>query len=557
MMLAALLAIVIGAWLGACGSESSKAPGEVPVSWAIARLSPGHVAHVGKSIEGRAIECSDCHDTTKGAFTPRGEQACAKCHEKEEKTHHAGNDVAPTNCLSCHAFAPTDAAAPTNAKATCTRCHAAPAGKLAHHATDDASCTTCHAMHEKPGAKTVDCTSCHAELSTHHGPASAATCTSCHAPHTAASEAKTQCIGCHEKDRPATHLTGHDACTSCHAPHAKTKEDTVACVKCHASKHEALTIDGHTQCTGCHAPHAPKGAASSCTGCHGEHRALAASWVKPHADCTSCHDAHRPNASPEAACARCHSDVHPEHGGANECIKCHAPHPRDDKTTHRDCTACHGVAHDDHALHAGATCTDCHRPHEFPLALDTKSTLCARCHMPVAAKVATGHADCTSCHGAPHTPSTNVDCAKCHAAEAKSPRKGHAACVSCHASHTGSLVVEGAPFAAPTVAAIASFCASCHAEKPKQPHGAIAGGCETCHRPHGSDPAPICTSCHAPASLPGLHTVGAHEASCASCHSAHTAPASDRTTCTSTCHLDRRTHQPDATSCKGCHIFRD
>jgi hypothetical protein len=29
----------------------------------------------------------------------------------------------------------------------------------------------------------------------------------------------------------------------------------------------------------------------------------------------------------------------------------------------------------------------------------------------------------------------------------------------------------------------------------------------------------------------------------------------DRATCTGTCHTDRRTHQPQAQVCTGCHAF--
>jgi hypothetical protein len=66
----------------------------------------------------------------------------------------------------------------------------------------------------------------------------------------------------------------------------------------------------------------------------------------------------------------------------------------------------------------------------------------------------------------------------------------------------------------------------------------------------------VCTSCHAPAKLPGLHKVTEHAAKCTSCHTSHGPPRSERATCTANCHTDRRSHQPTADVCKGCHLFR-
>jgi hypothetical protein len=68
---------------------------------------------------------------------------------------------------------------------------------------------------------------------------------------------------------------------------------------------------------------------------------------------------------------------------------------------------------------------------------------------------------------------------------------------------------------------------------------------------------PGCATCHDKAKLPGLHGVAAHgSGACATCHTPHGPPRSDRATCTGSCHADKRTHQPDAAVCKGCHLFR-
>ena len=188
----------------------------------------------------------------------------------------------------------------------------------------------------------------------------------------------------------------------------------------------------------------------------------------------------------------------------------------------------------------------CHRPHEFRLA-GAGANLCATCHEAKrnATSARPGHAACASCHGEAHAPVATPSCAPCHAEPTRTAPRGHAACTSCHDAHSGSLGARAA-------------CTSCHEAKAKAPHAAVPGSCRTCHRPHGpkgpAKPAP-CTSCHAPSSLSGLHAARGHS-TCSTCHSAHAAPRSDRATCTSGCHEDRREHQPDAKRCAGCHLFR-
>ncbi len=606
-----LLAIALGAFI-ACDRGSAPTPTEVPNQWQAARTTPGHVAHIGKNHDGKAIACGDCHEE-KEAFKSPGVQPCGKCHAENEKTHHEGSKEKPTTCLTCHTFSAADGGkAPV-----CTDCHTNDKLTATHKShVLKAACTSCHAPHREPRTVQADCTACHTGIGAKHGafdvPAAsdagdaiaeaapprdggiptgdaaiadigaiAAThtgvCTACHAPHSAAADAKNACATCHVTPSArgtlnawlatkAPHVTpappkvaSHEACTTCHQPHDARKADVLACDGCHAKKTGVRAVKAHDKCTGCHTPHAPNNAALACESCHKSHEALGANKIPAHDKCTSCHDVHAPEKTAASACNGCHSKVHPKHPSApaakntqSACIGCHAPHPAATTTTVATCTSCHSkVAPTDHKLHAGVACTNCHKKHDFKLA--NTPALCGGCHAAPAAKVLKpGHATCTSCHGAVHTPQKDVACSKCHDKESASAPKGHAKCGACHDSHSGSLLASGKPTTAATI------CSTCHGDKTKTAHGSIAGGCGSCHRPHGpSGPAspPACTTCHATNKLPGLHASPTHAGNCTKCHGGHTPTRADRTTCTSTCHQNMKAHQPEAKSCMGCHIF--
>ena len=424
-------------------------------------------------------------------------------------------------------------------------------------------------------------------------------CTTCHAPHSGGAEARGTCVSCHAgKDADAhdaprvdprgRNVAGHQACTTCHEPHRATKDATRTCEGCHgdhraATTNAATTKAGHTACTTCHTPHAPAEAGASCASgaCHGGKTALASSRVAAHAKCNSCHDVHQPTKSPALACVRCHGDVQPKHpgfttktAGPSACVGCHTAHPATAgaksaaSATSVACSSCHAKAHGDKGFHVGGvTCTQCHSAHDFGAAMlrphgatPTNAAAlpktpakpealaqCARCHAAEKAAVAQrpGHTDCESCHGAAHNPVKKPACATCHAQEVATAPKGHSACASCHDSHSGARGTR-------------AVCTNCHAEKAKAPHGNLGNGCASCHAAHGPKGIlvpPPCTTCHTQAKLEGLHSASGHAANCASCHSSHAAPRSDRATCTSSCHVDRRNHQPEAKLCKGCHMF--
>src|SRR5690606_13845489 len=251
---------------------------------------------------------------------------------------------------------------------------------------------------------------------------------------------------------------------------------------------------------------------------------------------------------------KCHSAISPAHPAAKNgsaCTGCHAPHPKKPGVATATCASCHTKAKTDHGFHSAKTaCTACHAPHQFALARAATTgaaggAFCARCHAPQGSAVAArpGHAECRACHGEPHAPNKKPSCQPCHAQQVATAPKGHQACASCHDSHSGSLGAHAA-------------CASCHSDKPQALHG--NQDCTTRPRPHGPKGVaqpPACTSCHT--KMPGAHAAPAHAARCASCHSSHAPPRADRATCTGSCHVDRRNHQPEAKICTGCHVFRD
>ncbi|MDB4935087.1 MAG: Cytochrome c family protein [Labilithrix sp.] len=579
----------------ACASCHTAGFEEKPTEAACAKCHSDATAHAHHGDAKAPTTCTTCHVFAAG----KPEATCVGCHGSTATTATANEPAKAAHALARH----------VSKEAACSSCHHVHGDKAAKTRTVLGDCTACHTSVKVE----------HGRVSAGPHPPGGAdadprVCSACHAPHAPAVDARESCATCHVGGKGARahasdadahakggeillagfapaveprgeHVAGHAACVTCHEPHRAEKTDVRKCEDCHADHRSATTtVAGHTACTGCHTPHAPAEAKASCTtaGCHAGKTALAAPRVAAHAKCESCHDPHKPTASPALACVGCHEDLQPKHpgfasktAGASTCIGCHAPHggkPLANATssaTASACSTCHTKARTDRGLHAGGVaCVACHKPHDFasnllrtaagapahgtpaPAAKGEEAALCAGCHAPKAAAVAArpGHAECGACHGAAHAPAKRPACVTCHAQETATAPRGHSVCTQCHDSHSGSLGTH-------------ALCTSCHAEKPKQQHGALPGaGCATCHTPHGPKGVttpPACTSCHAKPKLEGLHSVGAHDASCASCHSSHSAPRSDRATCTSSCHLDRRDHQSAAKVCKGCHMFRN
>lgn len=564
------------------GHTSGLAGGEA------ARSAHELAAHVSK--EAACASCHDAHGTTKKGARPRVALAdCTACHTSVTVQHgsvRGPSAAASASAREGDAGESFDAAVARFAADT----RAATALRDGGGGETAQVCAACHAPHTKGATAREACASCHVAGARAGADAGAHAGGNAHASGSAGAAGEVMRAAAAPRIEPrGKNVAGHAACVTCHAPHQVAKAETRRCEDCHADHRGATAVAGHAACTGCHTPHAPAEAKASCAsaGCHAGKVALAAPRVAAHAACASCHDPHQPAASPALACVRCHESVQPKHpafasktAAASTCIGCHAPHESNAKTkakaaasttpgaTAAACSSCHTKARNDRAMHAGGVaCVACHTPHDFatnllrtatgapahgvaaPSAKAEEAALCAQCHAPKAAAVAArpGHAECGTCHGAPHSPVKKPACAPCHAQETASAPKGHAACTQCHDAHSGSLGTHAS-------------CTSCHAEKPKQQHGSLPGACATCHVAHGPKGVtkpPACASCHGPAKLAGLHANPAHAASCASCHSSHAPPRSDRATCTSSCHADRREHQPAAQVCKGCHMFRN
>ena len=479
-------------------------------TWSEIRLGLGHQQHINDP----KIVCTSCHEN---GFKNPGTKPCLVCHTKQAagQTHAGGaTPETKTDCLTCHTFWPR------KTTPTCIGCHEKAQGKLAavtEHRTTE--CNSCHKVHEKPAVKAMDCTSCHKQRSPLHAAHDGSKgCLDCHSAHGAAVTARTSCSSssCHTKPagpKPAM----HDSCLTCHTPHQFAASAPATCISCHKQKPTLLaaTVPAHAKCNTCHVPHSPK--------------------------------------ATDATCSNCHTNVHVNHGGEKgTCTSCHAPHSGNLNAKGPACTTCHqNVAASDKAAHAGGTaCVACHTtPHAPQVTRGDGTVFCARCHAPITRITAAslGHKDCAKCHGAAtHKPTKAPACATCHAAEASTAHAGHQQCTTCHEKHDGKLLAN------------AKTCASCHAQKTGGPHGAIQGGCANCHRPHGPkglDAPPTCATCHDRAKLPGLHRASSH-ADCNKCHTSHAPPHPDRATCTGSCHVDRRNHQPAASACNGCHVFR-
>lgn len=573
--------------LAACSGEgpsTSGKPGKgvyVPLVWKTARVVNNHRVHVAKE----HVPCAKCHEIgadSMGKVTP---DRCAACHEKQAHFEHARDQAqarfgagARTDCTTCHVFRVEDAGAAEEepvpirmadggfhvpspavpAAGDCMRCHGAVQGDtpaVQVHGTSE--CVKCHRPHEDSRQSIGPCTECHGEISTNHatkGKDAGQACATCHAhQHAPAADALTSCTSCHEKNEPKVPAT-------------------------------ALFEGGHTQCVGCHRPHDfTKATAAPCRSCHAEVHVMGGGRVAAHDRCENCHTPHDVRAVGDAACSKCHSSVHPDHPKVTgrTCTSCHDPHPQGAHAAPRAraCSSCHQLATSNVGFHGGVACEKCHAPHDFGRTL-ADHRACAGCHQKPVALTATlaGHAKCEGCHrGLPHRPERlEASCSTCHAAMATAARRGHQQCRSCHEPHGGGLVAEckschtvehrTAPSGhqecakchdAHTGSAATAPCGKCHQKEQATPHGRAAGGCTSCHRPHGPSGVaspPACASCHAAAELPGLHAREQHR-DCGDCHKGHgEKPAPVRAMCT-TCHQDRKNHFPDAPSCGSCHLF--
>jgi len=584
-----LVAALVIAVLAACADEApNKQWGRgvyIDQSWSAARAVNGHRLHVVK----RKIECSSCHSITGDDMGPVTPDRCAKCHEKQARIEHASAAAArefghgvKADCTACHAFTLEgtghDEALLDGGPPRVRMDGGAGAWALGIPAYSPADCRRCHesAQGETPAVV--------AHLTQ--------PCLSCHQPHETNDPQSAPCSDCHENDttHAAQGKTLVEKCATCHQHrHAPKTEAISTCVPCHANQKPPVTATaiegGHGQCTTCHKPHDfEKSKAVPCKSCHEEVHVLGGPRASAHNTCTSCHSPHDVKGSPGAACANCHKSVHsdhPKHGSAGTCVGCHDPHPNtaaaaDDA---KACTSCHSFVKSDHGAHGKAACTSCHKPHQFELEL-ANHAICSSCHSQRVQQVALnqGHQTCENCHkGLPHQPeAAEVGCETCHQTEHAKANPGHQRCMECHEPHSGAQAKacsschqkehQTAPAGHQQCTnchephaglPVQKTCSECHTAERASPHGQIAQGCLTCHRPHGPDGTarpPACATCHDIGKLPGLHTEARHR-DCQRCHTGHEANnAADRQACIS-CHADRKDHFPNSPRCSSCHLF--
>jgi hypothetical protein len=110
LALACTTAAIAACWgdAGQGGTATKRSPLDVPSSWQLARLAPGHIVHVSQT----HTACEQCHTIASGRFDNPGPASCAACHPKQSRIEHASARAqaqfgagAQADCTDCHAFA--------------------------------------------------------------------------------------------------------------------------------------------------------------------------------------------------------------------------------------------------------------------------------------------------------------------------------------------------------------------------------------------------------------------------------------------------------------------
>ncbi len=276
-----------------------------------------------------------------------------------------------------------------------------------------------------------------------------------------------------DRERYAASVHASRSCGDCHfefetRPHPKGAE-TATCGECHEEAQRVFAESVHGKAK----------EPVSCAACHGVHDARKASDrsaplhpLNIHLTCGKCHFASDPSAmTPEQMLRDPHSDDTHAHGILKSglvvsatCVSCHGGHEIRGKgdpaskvareRVHETCGACHvGVLEQYkksvHHLrsngpeHKGATCTDCHVPHDIERAgRDTRfrsAERCAQCHEERSGSyrqtyhgkvahlgLATEVATCASCHGAHAILPSSDPASTIH------PDRRVATCAQCH-----------------------------------------------------------------------------------------------------------------------------
>jgi formate dehydrogenase gamma subunit len=359
--------------------------------------------------------------------------------------------------------------------------------------------------------------------------------------------------GAAESSRPAAGPTNED-CLGCHADKNLTKEERGKTVSLFVEESGLkASVHGRLACTSCHAgileiPHAEKLPPVSCERCHSKAATPYRASVHgrpdgPQVVCQDCHGSHEVSRAVKLGltpCKSCHADtvqtyLGSVHGKARssgvleaaQCRDCHGmvhelraqADPASPVNRVRMADTC-GRCHADRALvekrgipiprafqlyqesvhgravkagKPGATCNDCHEPHDLRRANDPKSSIyreniprtCAKCHKDEAGEYL------GSIHG--QALANGVT---------KSP-----VCIDCHGEH--SIRATQDPASRVSVAAVSKTCGSCHqAEGISEKYGIPGGRLDTYADSYhglavrgGSKVAANCASCH------GVHDI--------------------------------------------------
>lgn len=347
----------------------------------------------------------------------------------------------------------------------------------------------------------------------------------------------------------------HFCGTACHemGPYYETWQDSrhsdVDCVRCHiqpgavefvkakvsALREVYIHFTGQVKAPIAVTRHVPD---STCEPCHapgkgvdpitlGERGAVEFSH-RGHAEVAECHECHsqvvhhavpgKPFIDPAsmAFCLRCHDGEQAPgdcelchqapHAARGRCIDCHQlgswkttfKHPVALGKPHRTliCERCHTQA-EGTSMGFPAGCIECHKNHHHA----SRSTLCARCHVPtyfVPSTFKHPKKGCQRCHKPPHP--VYGPCMTCHSMSSWASHFAHPialggvhasfACARCHVNGIGSPAIG---------------CSSCHGSR----HGGLTN-CGHCHTMSSFVPARFRHS------AAGEHSAGSF--ACSACH---------------------------------------
>ena len=556
-----------------------------------AQISPGPLSHAHQQLEG-VTQCSSCHDFGAG----RRSFKCLECHT--EIQHR----------LNAHAGFHARAYRSSSGQADCARCHMEHNGqKFALVALDrkafDHAAQTGFALEGKH--RSLACEKCHTES---HLPSSVRSqikekdlnrtflglrreCATCHEDAHRGQEGA-DCSRCHQQESwqpapgfnhaqtpfPLAGLHQTVRCEKCHVDRSDEHPAGAArklalfkglsysgCQSCHTDPHHGAFLEVQKQGT-CESCHTTSGWKNNHPASEFDHNRTKFKLVGKHAqlDCDRCHkssDFHRPIA--HARCADCHQDQHKgqfaSRAAGSDCSSCH--NETGFKPALFDREAHRKSAFPLDGKHAGAACTECHKPAGSDTVFILKKLICSDCHADQhAGQFAAAFGNkCDLCHKQDgFQPATFT--VERHA-QTKFPLKGKHAAAKCEDCHK-ALPESVAPVAAAMVA-------HSPASAPRQYHF-TAENCKTCHTdPHQTSLA--CETCHTPEAWKTIlafdHSAahfkldGAHQkVACTDCHKGTPAKFAETASQCSSCHAAKDVHGGQFRSagrdedCSTCHV---